>query len=175
MLLQLCVVSHFCSSSLVSFFPSFVFLSSSFPFVSSLCFLSIWEGQHSGTVFLLLPVVTETQHVNQCTVLSIDLCPLLGVNDISGDIIIVDQYHACSQWIWLNLHLTLTIAETAPQFLLCFLGLGLLFSVFVYVCGSEISRALFCTSLNFNQVDLDSMHGEILNMYEDVCLFCWQW
>jgi hypothetical protein len=67
--------------------------------------------------------------------------------------------------------LTLTIAETAPQFSLCFLGLGLLFSVFAYVCGSEISRALFCTALNFNQVDLDSMHGEILNMYEDVCVF----
>jgi hypothetical protein len=67
--------------------------------------------------------------------------------------------------------LTFTIAETAPQFLLCFLGLGLLFSVFVYVCGSEISRALFCTSLNFNQVDLDSMHGEILNTYEDVYVF----
>jgi hypothetical protein len=48
---------------LFPFFPSFVFLSSSFPFVISLCFLSIWECQHSGTVFLLLPVVTETQHV----------------------------------------------------------------------------------------------------------------
>jgi hypothetical protein len=35
MLLQLCVLfSHFCSSSLVSFFPPFVFLSSSFPLSS---------------------------------------------------------------------------------------------------------------------------------------------
>ncbi len=65
MLLQLCVL--FLTSVpllLFPFFPSFVFLSSSFPFVISLCFLSIWECQHSGTVFLLLPVVTETQHVN---------------------------------------------------------------------------------------------------------------
>jgi hypothetical protein len=92
MLLQLCVL--FLTSVPLLLFPFFLLLCS-YLLPSLLSALSV------SFLFERVSIVALSscycQHVTQCTVLTIDLCPLLGVNDISGDIIIVDRYHARSQ------------------------------------------------------------------------------
>jgi hypothetical protein len=84
-----------------------------------------WASQHHGWVFC---------HCQSCDrnsehwlMFDIDLHPLLGADEVSGDLMVGCQYHRCYCWRSVNMCVTIAVVQIAPQFLVSLLSLFPLF------------------------------------------------
>jgi hypothetical protein len=102
----------------------------------------------------------------------INLHPLLGADDVSGNVVVGGQYQTFCCWTSLNMCMTIIVVHSAPQFCFWSFSLGLCFLFFMLVdwfLRYEIPRTLFITSSlhSFSLVWIVK-YGEILSTQEHI-------
>jgi hypothetical protein len=128
-----------------------------------------WASQHHGWVFCYCQSCDRNSE--HWLMFDIDLHPLLGADEVSGDLIFGGQYHRCYCWRSLNMCVTIAVVQIAPQFLVSLLSL---FPLFFRVRFPLFPVKLVCCwiwkfmTLCLGYLSVLFKYGEVLGPNEDI-------
>ncbi len=131
-------------------------------FWSSPCLLGILGFVEPPSIMTEFPHYCWSYYRNRVCWLMMIFHPLLGAEEVGGDVVVGDQFHNCCYWRSMNMCMAVTVIQTPIQFCfgLCFLfclGLGFLFLIvaeWLLLCCQiwNIHKLIVGSSLNSFQV-----------------------